>query len=119
MGVVGEGGGRAGGRVTQLVDALRHKTEVSCSIPGRVLGYFHMPTFSSPGIHSTSDRNGYRAISFRVKRSRRLELTTAVQVVQNVKVSMEAKHSNTSLESSWLVMGKLYLLPVIPQAALI
>jgi hypothetical protein len=32
---------------------------------------------------------------------------------------MEAKHSNTSLETSWLVMGKLYLLPVIPHAALI
>jgi len=75
--VLGGEGAKAGAaewRIWLMHCVTRRK--VSCSFPGRVLRNFHFPTFSSPGIHSASDRNGYQAISFGAKRSRRLELTT-------------------------------------------
>ena len=56
-----------------------------------------LSAFSSPGVHSGSNRNEYQGISFGVKCARRVELTTLRSIVPTVKVRVKAQHSISGL----------------------
>jgi hypothetical protein len=84
----------------------------AASIPEKVLEIFQRPiflsAFSSPGVHSASNRRNF--VGGKVRPERRAD-NSAVLVVPNVKVRMEVPYSTPPPppEASLLVTGKLYL----------
>jgi hypothetical protein len=88
--------------------------EVPGSISGRVLGNFSsdlflLSAFSSPVVHSASNRNEYQGISLGVKYA----VAWSWQLCRPSCAECQSKGGSSSFhppsETAWLVMGKLYL----------
>ena len=85
-------------RLPQLVEAVRHKTGGlgfdSRWCPWKFSSSPNLlSAFRNPGVHSASNRNEYQGISLRGKlRPAHRTDSSAVLVVPNIKVKLEAQH---------------------------